>query len=85
MNTFTLRLLTAIILFVFSVALCGFDYWMSWADNDATISKLMLWVATHVAGDVDGVQLLGWHPYRAPVHASNPALRTSERVSDAAF
>jgi len=47
MKTFTLRLLTAIILFVFSVALCAFDYWMSWADNDATISKLMLWVATH--------------------------------------
>ena len=36
-------------------------------------------------GDVDGVQLLGWHPDRAPVHASNPALRTTERVSDAAF
>ena len=85
MNTFTLRLLTTIILFVFSVALCAFDYWMSWIDNDATISKLMLWAATHAAGDVDGVQLLGWHPDRAPVHASNPALRTSERVSDAAF
>ena len=42
MNTFTLRLLTAIILFVFSVSLCGFDYWMSWANNDATISKLLL-------------------------------------------
>ena len=47
MNTFTLRLLTAIILFAFSVTLCGFDYWVSWADNDSTISKLMLWVATH--------------------------------------
>ncbi|MGO8897093.1 MAG: hypothetical protein ACLQU5_01900 [Isosphaeraceae bacterium] len=47
MNTFTLRLLTAIILFVFSVALCAFDYWMSWTDNDATISKLMLWAATN--------------------------------------
>ena len=85
MNTFTLRLLTAIILFVFSVSLCGFDYWMSWADNDATISKLILWIATHCAGDVDGVQLLGWHPDRAPVHASNPAFRTNESVSNAAF
>jgi hypothetical protein len=47
MNTFTLGLLTAIILFIFSAALWAFDYWMSWADNDATISKLMLWVATH--------------------------------------
>ncbi len=42
----TLRLLTAIILFIFSIALCAFDYWMSWTDNDATISKLILWVAT---------------------------------------
>ncbi|MGZ3394106.1 MAG: hypothetical protein ACXWPK_08235 [Isosphaeraceae bacterium] len=47
MNTLTLKLLTAIFLFAFSVTLCGFDYWVSWADNDATISKLMLWVATH--------------------------------------
>jgi len=47
MNTFTLRLLTAVILFVFSVALCSYDYWMSWADNDATISKLLLWIAAH--------------------------------------
>jgi len=39
MNTCTMRLLTAIILFVFSVALYAFDYWMSWADNDATISS----------------------------------------------
>ena len=47
MNTFTLRLVTAIVLFVFSVALCVFDYWMSWTDNDATISKLLLWITTH--------------------------------------
>jgi hypothetical protein len=47
MNTFTLRLLTAVILFVFSVALCSYDYWMSWADIDATISKLLLWIASH--------------------------------------
>jgi hypothetical protein len=86
MNTFTLRLLTAIILFVFSVALCGFDYRMSWADNDATISKLLFLMDRRaLAGDVDGVQLLGWHPDRAPVHASNPALRTNEGVSNAAF
>jgi hypothetical protein len=47
MNTFTLRLLTAVILFVFSVGLCSYDYWMSWVDNDATISKLTLWIASH--------------------------------------
>ena len=47
MNTFTLRLLTAVILLVFSAALCSYDYWMSWADNDAAISKLLLWIATH--------------------------------------
>ncbi len=47
MNTFTLRLLTAIILFTVSVGLCSFDYWMSWLDNDATISKLLLWVNAH--------------------------------------
>ena len=29
MNTFTLRLLTAVILLVFSAALCSYDYWMS--------------------------------------------------------
>ncbi len=46
MNKYTLRLLTTLILFLFSVALCVFDYWMSWTDNDATISKIMLWVAT---------------------------------------
>ena len=46
-NTFTLRLLTAVILFLFIVALCSYDYWMSWADNDATISKLLLWIAAH--------------------------------------
>ncbi len=38
-----------------------------------------------LAGDVDGVQLLGWHPDRTPVHASTPALRTNESVSNAAF
>jgi len=47
MNTFTLRLLTAVILFVFSVALCSYDSWMSWVDNDATIYKLLLWIASH--------------------------------------
>ncbi len=46
MNKYTLRLLTTLILFLFSIALCVFDYWMSWTDNDATISKIMLWVAT---------------------------------------
>ena len=38
MNTFTLKLLTANRLFVFSVVLCAVYYWVSWADNDATIS-----------------------------------------------
>ena len=47
MNTYTLRLLTAVVLFVFSLALCVFDYWMSWTCNDATISKLLLWTATY--------------------------------------
>jgi hypothetical protein len=47
MNTFTSRLLTAVILFVFSVALCSYDSWMSWVDNDATIYKLLLWIASH--------------------------------------
>ncbi len=46
MNKYTLRLLTTLILFLFSIALCVFDYWMSWTDNDATISKIMLWAAT---------------------------------------
>jgi len=47
MNTFTLRLVTAIVLFVFSVGLCGFDYWLSWRDNNATVSKLFLWINSH--------------------------------------
>jgi hypothetical protein len=46
MNKYTLRLLTTLILFLFSVALCVFDHWMSWTDNDATISKIILWLAT---------------------------------------
>jgi hypothetical protein len=45
--TFRLRLLTAIVMFAVSLALCGFDYCMSWYDNDATISKLILWISTH--------------------------------------
>ena len=44
MNTVTLRLLTAVILIDLSVALCSHDYRMSWVDNDATISKLLLWI-----------------------------------------
>ncbi len=47
MHTCTCLILTAVILFVFSVALCSYDYWMSWADIDATISKLFLWIAAH--------------------------------------
>ncbi len=47
MSTFTLRLVTAVVLFVFSITLCAYDYWMSWANNDATISKLLLWIGAH--------------------------------------
>ena len=77
MNTFTLRLLTAIILFVLSVTLCGFDYWMSWADNDAAISKLLLWIAAHAL--VTSMVFSFWagiltgHPFMPQIPLSEPA------------
>jgi hypothetical protein len=46
-NRCTDHILTDVILFVFSVALCYYDYWTSRADNDATIFKLFLWIAAH--------------------------------------
>ncbi len=46
MNKYTLRLLTVCVLVGVSIGLCLFDFWMSWTDNDATISKIFLWLAT---------------------------------------
>ena len=44
MNKYTLRFLTVSIVFVFTVALCIFDYWVSTVDNNDTISKINLWL-----------------------------------------
>jgi hypothetical protein len=59
--------LTAVILFVFSVALCSYKYWMWWADKDARISKLLPWVTTHAPvtsmGFAFWVVILVGHPF----------------------
>lgn len=47
MNKYELRFLTVAVVFVFTAALCIFDWWMSWVNNDATISKINLWLAHH--------------------------------------
>ena len=74
MNTFTLRLLTPSSC-LFHVALWLLRLLDGWTDNDATISKLFLWIAAH-APITSLCSVLGRHPGRPSVPAADPLERS---------
>src|SRR5271166_3555253 len=47
MSTFQLRLLMAVVTGILGSLFIGFDYWMSWTNNSATFSKIVLFISTH--------------------------------------